>query len=366
MVKKSYKLILVTVVILAVSVLVLAGCNQKDQHEASEEVQVEESEEEISQEAEIDEPVEEVQEVEEEIVDEENDVTDEGSLAKIEITDDFDNPIVLDSPAEKVIVFAPSVLEIIDALDAMDKVIGVDNWSVDSGEPLAQGFEGFGDYQGFNMEKIAEAQPDIIFALSGNPQEDIDRLKELGVEVYITEAISFEETYESMEKIGTILGLAEEADMLVSDFRSQVEAIFEKTKDIAEEDKPKVFYEIFNEPLWSAGSETFIDDMIDIAGGINIVAEDGISGHAEYSLEKLIENNPDIMIAGDGGMYEARTEDFILGDARFSSVDAVINENVYIVPENPVVRPNHNAIKGLEMFARAINPEIFGEFMVIE
>lgn len=361
--KRNRLLLSVTVVmVILLSLYFLPGCKAIDNTGADVTEETSQTVEEDTENTDI----ETVEEVAEETVEDTEETVKEEVTEKIEVKDDFDNTVSLDAPAEKVVVFAPSVLEIISELGAMDKVIGVDNWSIDSGEPLAQGFEGFGDYQGFNMEKIAEAQPDLIIALSGNPQEDIDRLAELGVEVYVSESISFEETYESIEKVGILLGIQEEANVLAETLKDQVGAIFEKTKDIPSEERPTVFYEIFDEPLWSAGRETFIDDMIEKAGGLNIVAAEGLTGYAEYSLEKLIEIDPEVMIAGDGGMYEVRTEDFILGDSRFSSVDAVINERVYIVPENPVVRPNHNSIKGLEMFARAIHPDIFGEFMIIE
>ncbi|MDZ7838945.1 MAG: hypothetical protein U5N58_13970 [Actinomycetota bacterium] len=60
--------------------------------------------------------------------------------------------------------------------------------------------------------------------------------------------------------------------------------------------------------------------MIEKAGGINIVASDGLEGYAEYSVEKLLDNNPRLLVAGDGGMYEARTGEIILEDPRFSTV----------------------------------------------
>lgn len=362
--KTKWSASVITVLVILVSILLIAGCSITESTETeSDTIQPEQSVEKTEEVAE--EKVQE-EETEQQVEGPEEGGAEEKVQEKIEIVDDLGNQVILEKPAEKVIVFAPSILEVMDELGAMDKVIGVDNWSIDSGEPLAEGFEGFGDYQGFNMEKIAEAQPDLIIALSGNPQEDMDRIKDLGVSIYISEASNFEETYEGIEKTGMMIGMEQEALELSETLKTQVDAIYDEVKDIADEDRPKVFYEIFDEPLWSAGSGTFIDDMIEKAGGINIVSLEGISGYAEYSLEKLIEMDPDVMIAGDGGMYEARTEEFILGDSRFSSLDAVINERVYIVPENPVVRPNHNSIKGLEMFARAIHPDIFGEFEIIE
>lgn len=284
----------------------------------------------------------------------------------ITVTDDLGDEVTLEKPAEKVIVFAPSALEIIDALGGMDKVIGVDNWSVDSNEPLAEGFEGFGDYNGFNMEKIVEVDPDLLIVLAGNPPEDIERVKEYGISIYTVEVSSLEAIYGEILNMGMLLGMKDKAEEISNDLEEQMEGIYSKVKDLEEDEKPKVFYMVYSDPLWSTGSGTFIDDLIVYAGGVNIVAADGIEGYVEYSIEKLLENNPDIIIAGDGGMYDAATPDFILEDERFASVNAVVNEEVYIVTANYLERPNQNSINGLIMLATAINPGIFGDFEMIK
>ncbi len=286
-----------------------------------------------------------------------------GSLALI---DGLGNEVMLDGAVDKIIVFAPSVLEVLDSLDAMDKVVGVDSWSIDSGEPLAQGFEAYGDYTGPNIEKIAEVEPDAVIRLSGTAEEDFDQLRDLGISVYTFEAQSFDRAYEEIINIGSIVGKEEEAQELKEEFKSGVEQIYQQVKDLGEGGKPLVFYQIFDDPLWSAGTNTYINEMIEKAGGINIVAKDGLDGYVEYSVEKLLENNPQVMVAGDGGMYDSQSADIILGDARFSSVDAVVEGNVFILPENSVVRQNHRSLNGLKIMARAFHPDIFGPFELIE
>ena len=113
----------------------------------------------------------------------------------------------------------------------------------------------------------------------------------------------------------------------------------------------------------SAGEDTFINDLIEIAGGKNILSEDGLMGWVEYSIETLIEKDPDVIIAP---VSLAADPSVILEDQRFASIKAVVNGDVYIIPDNPISRPSQNIIKGLQMLAKAIHPEIFGEFEIIE
>jgi iron complex transport system substrate-binding protein len=241
----------------------------------------------------------------------------------------------------------------------MDTVIGVDNWSVENKEPLTEGLEGFGDFQTLNMEKITAAAPDIIIGLVGWAEADIQKLADLGVKIYIVEANTIDEIYMEITNMGKILGKDAEARELVGQLKKQVETVSSKVAGLTEDKKPKVFYEVWNEPLMSAGKNTSINDLIEKAGGINIVAADGLEGWPEYSIEKLIQNNPDIIIAPVSLAPDVST---IIDDSRFSSINAVVNRKVYVVPDNPITRPSQNIIKGLTMFAQAIHPEIFGEF----
>jgi len=349
--RKMFAAGIIMVVIMIAGLGVLWGC--KDQAVEA----VSDVPEEVSEES-VDEVSSDTEEETEEIIEE----TSEGPIV---VTDGLGNEITLEKPAEKVIVFAPSSLEIVDAIGGMNRVVGVDNWSVENEEPLAEGLEGFGDCEGLNMEKIVEVDPDLLIVLSGYSPEEIERIEEYGISIYTAEVGSFESVYTEIINIGKMLGLEDTAVQVSDELKSDVEGYYSQVKDLEDEEKPGVFYIVYNEPLWSAGSDTFIDDLIVFAGGLNIVADDGISGYTEYSVEKLIENNPDVIIAGDGGMYDAATPDFILEDERFVNINAVMSNNVYIITENYVVRPNQNSIYGLTMMATAIHPEIFGDFKMI-
>jgi iron complex transport system substrate-binding protein len=283
--------------------------------------------------------------------------------AEVKVTDGIGNVITLDGPAKKVIVFVPSALEIIDGLGAMDRVIGVDSWSVENMEPLAAGLEGFGDFNSLNMEKITAAAPDIIIGLVGWAEADIQKLNDLGIKVYIVDANTVSEACTEINNMGKLLGLDDAALKMSGELKKQVDEITSKVPNIEQSQKPKVFYEVWNEPLMSAGKNTFINELIEMAGGINIVAADGLEGWPEYSLEKLIQDNPDIMLAP---ISLAPDSAAILSEARFSKIAAITNKRVYIIPDNPVSRPSQNIIKGLAMIAQAIHPEVFGEFKVQE
>jgi len=282
----------------------------------------------------------------------------------IEVKDSEGETIKLASPAEKIVVISPSALEILNGLGAMDKVIEVDNYSVESGDPLAEGFEGAGDSFGLNVEKITELDPDLLIAVSGGPDEDYRKVEELGIEIYRVISINgIEGVYDEITNIGRLTGLEDKGEEIVKELKKSVDGIYNKVKDLSDEDKPEVFYEVWNDPLRSAGMDTFIGDLIEKAGGINILAQDNITGWPEYSVETLIEKNPDVIVAPRS---LAADPSVITEDERFSSITAVKNGRVYVVPDNPVSRPSQNLDIALEMLSKAFHPDIFGEFEVIE
>lgn len=283
----------------------------------------------------------------------------------VKVVDGDENIIELAGPAESIVVLAPSALEIIDALGAMGLVVEVDSWSVSEHDPLAAGFEGAGDAFGPNVEKIAELDPDILIAPTGGPEDDFQKISDLGIEIYrVINVQGIEGVYDEIINISKIVGFGDKGEELVSELKGEVDAIYSQVMDLNDDDRPEVFYEVWNDPLTSTGGDTYISDLIEKAGGINIVAEDNLTGWPEYSVERLIEKNPDIIIAP---VSLASDPSVITGDERFASIDAVINGRVYIIPDNSISRPNQNLIKkALPMLAKAIHPEIFGEFEIIE
>ena len=290
--------------------------------------------------------------------------TEESLDSPVEVVDGEENIIKLAVPARKIIVLAQSALEIIDGLGAMELVVEVDNWSVMMAEPLAEGFEGAGDVYGLNIERIAELNPDILITITGGPEDDYQKVRELGIEIYrVIDVKGIEGVYDEIANISKIIGLEDKGKELVSELKKGVDEIYNQIKDLSDEQKPRVFYEVWNDPLMGAGADTFISDLIEKSGGVNILSEDNLTGWPEYSVEKLIEKNPDVIIAP---MSLAADSSVITGDERFSSIDAVKDGRVYVVPDNPISRPNQNLIKALQMLSKAIHPEIFGEFEVIE
>ncbi len=270
----------------------------------------------------------------------------------ITVLDDTGYQVTLDKEPDKIISLAPGNTEILFALGLSEKIIGVDNYSNYPEE--AESIEKIGDAFNLNMEKIIELEPDLILTLKGN-EEAISEFLDLGIAVYTLDANNMDNVLEDISEIGKLTNSLYEVEELLSEMRGEIKRIKSLVADVSEEEKPKVFYMVWNEPIMSAGKGTFINDLIEQANGINIVESDGLEGWLEYSLERLIEHNPDVIIAPKS---LAPTPETITNDERFSSIKAVLENRVVIVDDDPVTRIGPRIVEGFLQIAQELYPYI--------
>jgi len=268
------------------------------------------------------------------------------------VTDDVDKEITLTEEPDKIISLAPGNTEILFALGLGEKVVGVDSRSNYPQE--AEVIEKIGDAFDLNMEKIVELEPDLILTIKGN-EEAVKEFENFGIAVYTLDANNIENVLEDISEIGQLTDRVERAEELTSKMQEKIDEIKTLVADVSDEDKPKVFYMVWNEPIMSAGSGTFINNLIELANGINIVAADGLEGWPEYSLEKLIEHDPDVIIAPKS---LAPTPETITADERFSSIKAVLENRVVVIDDDPVSRIGPRIVEGFKHIAQALYPDI--------
>lgn len=268
----------------------------------------------------------------------------------LEIVDDFGNEIKLDQPAERIISLAPSNTEILFAIGAGEKVIGVTTYDDYPEEALA--IEKIGDFNGINIERIIELEPDLVINYGDGITEENQRLIEAGIPIAGFEPESIEEITDVIIRIGVLTGNAEEASALAEDMIDRKNEIIEKLKDV---DQKKVFYEVWHEPLMAAGPGSFVDELIILAGGENIAA-DADSEYPQFDLEQLIERNPQVYITAND--LPEKTIESIKERPGYAEIDAVKEDQLYLVDGNIMSRPGPRIIQALELIVESIHPGI--------
>lgn len=270
--------------------------------------------------------------------------------AALSIEDDFGNVISMDNIPERVISLAPSNTEILFAIGAGDKVVGVTTYDDYPEEVLD--IEKIGDFNGINLERIIELEPDLVINYGDGVTEENERLLEAGIQIAGFEPESLQEVYHTITRIGTITGHEQEAEVLVEDIMSKEAELAEKIEGL---DKKTVFYEIWHEPLMAAGPGSFVDELINLAGGENVAA-DADGEYPQFDLEQLIERNPQVYITAND--LPEKTVESIKERPGYSEIEAIKNNRIYLVDGNIISRPGPRIIEALELIVEAIHPEL--------
>ena len=265
------------------------------------------------------------------------------------VFDDLGRLVAINGTPQRIISLAPSNTEILFALGLGDKVVGVTDWCDYPPEALEK--EKVGGYDTPDIEKIVLLNPDLILVAHGTPMDVINTMDGLGLTVFGIKSTDLDDVLNDIRTVGEITDNEVEAYALTSEMESRIEAVTDQTEEL--EERPRVFYIIWHDPLWTAGSGTFIHELIEKAGGVNICQN--ITGYTTISIEDVVARNPEVIIAGEFSYAWAMNETLLEG------TDARQNGRIYQGDDDLVQRPGPRLVEGLEWFAYFIHPEIFEE-----
>jgi iron complex transport system substrate-binding protein len=266
------------------------------------------------------------------------------------VTDSQSRQVKIDKEPEKVISIAPNITEIIYGLDKANKLVGRTEYCDYPDE--AKNITSIGTIEEPNIEKIVELKPDLVIISALSKTEAIRKLEQLGINVLVLLGEeSFEGVYETIEKVGMVLNAEKKAESVITEMKLKVQNVLDKVKG---KPRPKVYYVVSFGKVgdFTAGRDTFIGQMIEMAGGKNVA--DDVEGWA-YSLEKLVEKKPEIIICSK--YYD--TKEGIKNAAGYKDLDAVREGKLYEIDNNPLDRQGPRLADGLTELARIIHADAF-------
>lgn len=252
----------------------------------------------------------------------------------------------------KIVSLAPSTTEILFALGLGDEIVGVSQFCDYPAQALS--IEKVGSFSQPNVEKILMLRPDIIFCTGLEQAPIIIKLRQLRVNVCISDPKNFSELYRSIEEIGCLTGTENKARVLIESMQSQSAAISARVRPIPLSKRPKVFVEYWSQPLMTAGAGSFLDELIDQAGGVN-VAHDIQKPYSRIAQEEVLRRNPDCIIMA----YMNKENSLSMYQARFGwkEISAVKNKRVYSdIDPNIILRPGPRLTEGLRKIYERLYP----------
>jgi len=262
-----------------------------------------------------------------------------GASFPVILEDSRGQAVTVTAQPQRVISLGPNMTEIIYALGRGDSLAGRTDWCDHPAEAAA--VPSVGSLQEPSVESILTLRPDLVLASTHAPLELMKLMEEAGV---ATAGFIGHETYEGVYdvilKTGRVLGAQAEAEALVASMKDRAARVADGASRMAT--RPRVYFVVgFAEGGdWTATGDTFIHQMITLAGGDNIAAD--ASGWS-YSLERLIQEDPDMILMNRG------MKDAFISTPLYRDLRAVKEGNVFEVDENIIVRQGPRLIDGLEL-----------------
>ncbi|MGI6365117.1 MAG: helical backbone metal receptor [Bacillota bacterium] len=274
-----------------------------------------------------------------------------GKPGPITLVDDFDREVTLAEPAQRVVSLVPATTEIMFALGHGDRVVGASDFCNYPEAALA--IPRVGGFDVPDLETIVSLEPDLVLAASLH-KETVEGLEGLGIPVLALDPMTFEEIYANISLVAKALGEEKAGEDLVADMQGRLEAVAQALGDLKEEERPLVFYESWYPGIWTAGEDTFIDEIIARAGGKNLAW--GISRWVEMQEEEVLARNPDIIIHG---YPEPLPVEPFAQRAGWDVVTAVQQEKIFFVNPDITSRTGPRVVDAVEELARFFHPDRF-------
>jgi iron complex transport system substrate-binding protein len=283
------------------------------------------------------------------------------SVYPLTLTDDAGREVTLEAEPQRIVSLAPSNTEIVCALSACDRLVGVPEYQVGYPDAVAATVAELPivvSYGPVDREAIVATEPDLVLA-AGNEltsSADIDALTELGVPVIALYPESLDEVSGDVQLVGEALNAQATAAEVTA---GMAQTIAEVEAAVAGEEAPRTFYEVgvFEGTIYTAGKESFLASLIETAGG------DPITGDAvttAIALEDLVTADPELIVLGDAAYDASITAETVAARDGWAGMTAVVDGRVVPLPEDILItRPGPRIVEGLEALARVIHPDAF-------
>lgn len=268
-------------------------------------------------------------------------------FADILVKDDTGQEVRLPAPARRIVSLAPHVTENLYAAGAGQQMVGAVDYS--DYPPEAKKLPRIGSYARIDLEALAALKPDLVIAWeTGNNAGQLDKLKRLGIAVFITQPNHMDDIAGELERFGQLAGTESTANAVASNFRKRLASL---RSNHAGKAKVRVFYQIWKAPLMTVGGPQIITDAIKLCGGENVFGQ--LKPMAPtVSIEAVLEANPEAIVAT--GMGDAKPE-WLDDWNQWKRLSAVKQGNLFHINPDIMQRHTPRILDGAEQLCRLLD-----------
>ncbi|MFO7802266.1 MAG: cobalamin-binding protein [Desulfovermiculus sp.] len=269
------------------------------------------------------------------------------------VTDELGRTLELPADIGRIVSLAPSITESVFAVGRGESLVGVTRYSDYPGQ--AQSLPSVGSYVNLNVEKIVSLQPDLCLATKdGNPYPVIRQLEQAGIPVYALDPRDLPAVMDTLLKLGQLLDAQDKAQEVVAQMRRELQELQALVDQVT--DRPKVFFQIGISPIVSVGTDTFIHELITLAGGVNVAA--GSVQYPRYSREDVLVFNPDLILINSMSKEEDLVQAEIDRWQEFPQIDAVADSRIHSLDASLFNRPTPRLTRALRTLVHLFHPQV--------
>ncbi len=267
------------------------------------------------------------------------------------VRDGADREVSVPLNPRRIVSMAPSVTEILFALEAGDRVVGVTDFC-DYPEEAATRAR-IGGVINPDLETIVGLAPDLeIASTSGNYRDDVERIQRMGIPVYTVDTPSVDRILTTMDRCGELLGVPETASRLTGALRDRIDRVRSASRDLR---RPRTLFVIEPDPLIAPGGGTFLGEALAIAGA-DLVTADAAADWGQYDIEKVLEMRPEVILTTEANREWSRLVSTL---PDWKKVPAVESGRVYVVSDS-IQHPGPRLVSGIEEVARRLRAGVIG------
>jgi len=280
--------------------------------------------------------------------------------SSVTITDDVGRTVRIAKRPMRIVSLAPSITEILFALGLGDRVVGVTSFCNYPPEVLEREAEGkitvVGGFTNPSLEKIANLNPDLVFGHNLLPPEFIHNLERINITVVvISTANSIDGIFDDIKLIGRACWEEESADRLITDLQKKISNLETAVKGV---EKVEAAHICWMEPIFIAGAKTYVNDLIEKAGGINVFSNK--TGWATISKEDLVKADPAHIIVP----YKHGAE-IIYEELMKMKEEGLIHGQIHTMDPDIISRPGPRVVLALEKIISFLHPEVWSKMLAV-
>lgn len=254
----------------------------------------------------------------------------------------------LTSKPQRIVSMSPGNTEIVFALGAGDRVVGVTSYSDYPEEAKTK--PTIGGYHAPDVEKIVSLAPDVVFAMTDIQAKYIQILRQAGIRVVAVEPKTLPEILNAIDIISEALGEEARGRQLHQELAGQLDQV---RRQVGTAPAKRTFLEVWDTPLLTVGRQSFIHDLITQAGGINVSADKNVD-YTPCDIEQLYAYNPEVYVVLSHSREDIRS---VITNPNLAAIQAVKTNQVFSITDDLLQRPGPRSFTGLVKLAEILHPQ---------